>query len=278
MPSVIIPAHNEEAVIHRTLEGVLADDIDDLEIVVVVNGSSDRTAEIARGLDDRISVIETETPGKTNALNLGEKELSSFPRVYLDADIQLRPGTLSAIIAACDESHPIVSPRPDYDLSGCSLGMKLYMQAEAYNDYYGKGAPNGSGCFVLSRDARSRWREFPQVIADDGFVQNQFHPEEARTVPGTAAVVLPPRDLRSQLTVRARVRRGRFELHQRFPEIMGKHRSQIGVVLGRMAVRPWAWPALVVYTSVKLRERLNARRQLARGETGWGRDDSARTG
>ena len=44
MPSVIIPAHNEEAVIERTLRGVLADGIENLEVVVVVNASTDRTA------------------------------------------------------------------------------------------------------------------------------------------------------------------------------------------------------------------------------------------
>ncbi|MCP4837235.1 MAG: glycosyltransferase, partial [Phycisphaera sp.] len=36
MPSAVIPAHNEEAGIERTLRGVLADAVPDLEIVVVV--------------------------------------------------------------------------------------------------------------------------------------------------------------------------------------------------------------------------------------------------
>ena len=278
MPSVIIPAHNEEAVIERTLRAVLADDVPDLEILVVVNASTDRTAEIARSLDPRVKVIDTPTPGKTNALNLGEQRLSSFPRVFLDADIELKPGTLSAIIAACGDDHPIASPRPVYDMSGCTLGIKLYMQGEMYNDYYGTGAPNGSGCFVLSSEGRSRWDDFPEVIADDGFVHNQFHPEETITVAGTAAVVLPPRDLESMLKVRARVRRGSFELAERFPEITGKHKSQVPVVLARMLVRPWRWPALAVYSWVRVRERVVARHQLAAGETGWGRDESARTG
>ena len=278
MPSVLIPAHNEETVIERTLRGVLADDIPDLEILVVVNASSDRTAEIARNIDSRVQVIDTPTPGKTNALNLGERQLTSFPRVYLDADIEIKPGTLSAIIKACGEDHPITSPRPTYDMTGCTLGIKLYMQAEMYNDYYGSGSPNGSGCFVLSRNGRSRWEDFPDVIADDGFVQNQFHPEETTTVAGTTAIVLPPRDLASMMTVRTRARRGSFELAERFPEIMGKHQSQVSVVLGRMAIRPWSWPALTVYCWVRLCERILARKQLAQGETGWGRDDSARTG
>ncbi|MCP4836223.1 MAG: glycosyltransferase family 2 protein [Phycisphaera sp.] len=278
MPSVIIPAHNEEAGIAKTLRGVLADDIPDLEVVVVVNASTDRTAEIAGSLDSRVKVIDTPVPGKTNALNLGEAELTSFPRVFLDADIELKPGTLASIIAASGDPHAIVSPRPTFDLTGCGLGMRLFMQANRYNNYFGRGAPNGSGCFVLTREGRGRWGEFPDVVADDGFVHGHFRSSEAATVEGTTAIVGPPHDLGSMTKVRARVRRGRMELDQRFPELMKNHESQVGGSLGRMLVRPWTWPALAVYCWVRISERRLARRQLAAGETGWGRDESARTG
>ncbi|MBC04511.1 MAG: hypothetical protein CMJ34_14600 [Phycisphaerae bacterium] len=278
MPSVIIPAHNEEAGIERTLRGVLADGIPDLEIVVVVNASTDRTAEIARGVDPKVKVLDTPTPGKTNALNLGERELHTFPRVFLDADIRLEPGTLPALLRASGDPHPIVSPRPTFDLSGCGPGMRLFMQANRYNHYFGHGAPNGSGCFVLTEEGRGRWEAFPDIVADDGFVHAHFRPEEAATVEGTTAVVGPPHDLESMIRVRARIRRGRMELDRRFPELMQGHESQVGGSLARMLVRPWSWPALGVYCWVRLRERQLARRQIAEGETGWGRDESARSG
>ena len=117
MPSIIIPAHNEASSIERTLRAVLADAVADLEIVVVVNASSDSTAELARSVDPSIRVLETETPGKCNALNLGEATLTSFPRVFLDADIQLLPGSLERLLGASDPDHPIVSPSPRFDLS-----------------------------------------------------------------------------------------------------------------------------------------------------------------
>lgn len=278
MPSVLIPAHNEETVIERTLKGVLGDDVPDLEILVAVNATTDRTAEIARSIDSRIKVIETETPGKTNALNLGEESLVSYPRIYLDADIELKPGSVRALLEAAEGGHAIVSPRPTFDLSGCTRGMKLFMYANRFNHYYGQGAPNGSGCFVLTEDARSRWGEFPELIADDGFVHGHFRPGEAATVKDAVAVVGPPRDLESMIRVRARVRRGKFELARLHPELMGNHESQVGGVLTRMLVRPWTWPALAIYAWVKIRERQLARDQISRGETGWGRDESARVG
>ena len=78
MPSVIIPAHNEEAIIERVISAVLAEEIENLECVVVPNACSDRTAERARRFEPAVRVIETDTPGKCNALNLGEGTSPDF--------------------------------------------------------------------------------------------------------------------------------------------------------------------------------------------------------
>jgi glycosyltransferase involved in cell wall biosynthesis len=277
VPSVVIPAHNEEAGIERTLRGVLSDEIPDLEVVVVVNASSDRTAEIAAGVDPRVKVIDTPTPGKTNALNLGEAAVTGFPRMFLDADIELRPGALPRLFDAVDEERRIVSPRPRFDLADLSIGMRLFYRAQRFNPYFGSGSPNGSGCFVVAESGRSRWEAFPEIIADDGFVQGHFAPSERFTVTEAEAVVLPPRTLAAMVTVRARVRRGTYELERRFPELMKNHIARGGGIFKRMAVRPWEWPAMLVYGYVRIAERVVARRQAAAGTSGWGRDETART-
>lgn len=276
MPSVVIPAHNEETVIERTLHGVLADRVADLQIVVVVNASTDRTAEIARNVDESIQVIETEIPGKCNALNLGETVVDTFPRMFLDADIELLPGAVPILLGAVDEHRGIVSPRPRFDLSGLSLGMRLFYRAQRFNPYFGEGSPNGSGCFVVGERGRARWGGFPEIIADDGFVQGQFAPSERFTIPAAEAVVMPPRTLRAMVTVRARVRRGNYELRRRFPDLMTNHVPRGAGIARKMAVRPWEWPAMLVYGYVRIAERVIARRQAAAGTTGWGRDETAR--
>ncbi|GAB3911511.1 hypothetical protein GCM10029964_117600 [Kibdelosporangium lantanae] len=76
--SVVIAAHNEESVIARclrTLSGSAKPG--ELDVVVVANGCTDRTAQIARA--ERARVVETPTAGKANALNLGDKECRAFP-------------------------------------------------------------------------------------------------------------------------------------------------------------------------------------------------------
>lgn len=278
MPSVIIPAHNEEASIEDVIRGVLADEIPDLECVVVANACTDRTAELARRFEPAITVIDTPEGGKCRALNTGEKTLRSFPRVFLDGDIILEKGTLRAVIDAVGPDRPIVSPMPRFNLDGAGIGIRLFYRAQRFNEYFGDGAPNGSGTFVLSEEGRSRWNDFPEIIADDGFVQGHFLPEERSAVPDAHAVVRPPRTLSSMLKVRARVRRGWAEFGERFPELMKNHVPRGGSMLRKMLPRPLDWPAMFVYGYVRIAERLMARRQRHQNVgLQWGRDETSRT-
>src|SRR4029453_13779336 len=87
MTSIIIPAHNEESVIRRGLHAVLDGAAPgELEVIVVCNGCSDATADVAREFGIAVRVIETDVPSKSNALNLGDAAATRFPRFYLEAD------------------------------------------------------------------------------------------------------------------------------------------------------------------------------------------------
>ena len=88
--SVVIPAHNESASIARTL-AALATGVEpgDLEVVVVANGCSDRTAQIARSANPPVRVRKIGQASKSEAVRVGNATASVFPRVHLDADIEL---------------------------------------------------------------------------------------------------------------------------------------------------------------------------------------------
>ena len=59
MISVIIPLYNKEPIIERSLHSVLSQDYEDFEVVVVNDGSTDRSADIVRSINDpRIRLIE----------------------------------------------------------------------------------------------------------------------------------------------------------------------------------------------------------------------------
>ena len=91
--TILIPVHNEAAVIKDKLENTLALEYPgEMEIIVVSDGSSDRTTEIAREYEQAgtIKLIElTERRGKGNALNNGVEAASGEIIVFSDASIML---------------------------------------------------------------------------------------------------------------------------------------------------------------------------------------------
>jgi peptidoglycan-N-acetylglucosamine deacetylase len=87
--SVLIPAFNEEGVIVDTVRSALASDYPELEVIVVDDGSIDRTAELVRenfGRDPRVRLVLQSNHGKPSALNNGLGEATGEIVVSIDAD------------------------------------------------------------------------------------------------------------------------------------------------------------------------------------------------
>ena len=93
--SVIIPAHNEESYIGPTLQRLKQQQYHHFETIVVANGCTDRTAEEAVGLCDRLVVLSNKSLGV--ARNLGARLARGHLLVFLDADTWLEPSALSLI-------------------------------------------------------------------------------------------------------------------------------------------------------------------------------------
>lgn len=94
--SIIIPAHNEENYIRQTLEAVHRQSLRDFEIVVVTNGCTDHTPNIARDLCDQLIVMPER--GLSRARNLGAQAARGKILIFLDADTLLEPHALDTII------------------------------------------------------------------------------------------------------------------------------------------------------------------------------------
>jgi len=84
MLSVIIPAYNEENYIGRCLQSLSQQSYRDFETIVVCNGCTDRTCEIARNLGSK--VIEIQEKGIVLARNVGANEALGETLLFLDAD------------------------------------------------------------------------------------------------------------------------------------------------------------------------------------------------
>ena len=100
--SVVVPAYNEEGGIARTVQSLLAQHYDRLEILVVDDGSSDRTAgAAAEAFSDRgdVRVFTKPNGGKASALNFGLARATGEIVVAVDADTLLSPGAIAALVA-----------------------------------------------------------------------------------------------------------------------------------------------------------------------------------
>jgi cellulose synthase/poly-beta-1,6-N-acetylglucosamine synthase-like glycosyltransferase len=101
--TVVVPAHDEEAVIGEKLESCLAQDYpaDRLEVLVVSDGSTDRTEEIVRarvGRDPRVRLLAIPRSGKAAALDQGALHATGEILVLTDANALLGPGSLVRLV------------------------------------------------------------------------------------------------------------------------------------------------------------------------------------
>lgn len=99
--TAVIPAHNEEGHIRRKLENILDSDYppDLLEVIVVDDGSTDRTAEIVRGFEG-VKLLQTGgRKGKITAQKLAFEQASADIVAITDATVLTAPDTLRKLAA-----------------------------------------------------------------------------------------------------------------------------------------------------------------------------------
>jgi hypothetical protein len=218
------------------------------------------------------------TASKTAALNMGDDVASAFPRLYLDADVQLRIHDVRALADPLRAGELATSPVPRMDFSLSSWAVRAFYRLWLGLPYVREGWV-GVGVYALSEAGRQRFGRFPSIINDDGYVRSLFAPHERKVVPTAVSVVAAPATLRGLVKIMTRSRLGHYQLEERCPQGMRAERqtkSYAGAAR-QIASRPSLWPAAVVYVLVNLVTRARARRQCAlRRMDQWERDDSTR--
>jgi glycosyltransferase involved in cell wall biosynthesis len=269
MTSVIIAAHNEAPVVGRCLDALLSGAPAGTDIIVVANGCTDDTAAVARARRGT-RVIELAVASKPAALNAGDAAAASFPRVYLDADITLTGVALGRLTAAVAPGNALAAaPRRRLILAGRSLLVRAYFAVHSRLPLFA-GTIFGRGVIALSEAGRSRFDHFPDIVADDLFLDSLFTAAEKCEVHGVYADIITPRrtsDLVRRLT---RVRAGNAALRARSGAV--RPAARLSWLRGVVLPRPWLAPAAVCYIGLTV-----AAASLARWRpSGWGRDQSSR--
>jgi glycosyltransferase involved in cell wall biosynthesis len=89
--TVLIPARNAAGFLPEALESVRLQTLQDLEVLVVDDGSTDATAEVARAGGSRVRLLQLEHGGVSRARNHGMRNARGLFIVFLDADDRLAP-------------------------------------------------------------------------------------------------------------------------------------------------------------------------------------------
>lgn len=223
MASIIVPAHNESAVIERCLDSLINQKgIDTL--IVACNGCSDNTVALVKKYAD-IICLNIKKPSKTNALNEAEKHITNFPIFYLDADTVLQKGAIEHIIQALDNEPQLklVAPTPDIDTSKSSWLVKQYYKIWL-NLPYIKAGVIATCSFIVTEQGRKRFDHFPDIINDDRFIHCQFKAAEVSNITGAKIHIQAPRTVYSLIKIKTRARLGNMQLSELglCPEPKGK--------------------------------------------------------
>lgn len=270
--SIVIPAHDEASVILRTLAplGPYAAE-GRLEVLVATNGCSDATVDRAREVEG-VRVLDLAVSSKVAALNAADSVARGWPRLYLDADIEITPRAVADVLAALADGK-ISAARPPfrYDTTGASWPVRAFYRARGR-------LPEtqchlwGAGVYGLTRAGRRTFGAFPAVTADDLFVDQLFSADQKAVIDTDPVVVRTPRDLRSLLTVLRRTTAGNRELARHGGE---EHASAtLARTLGQLAVSmrsPLRTFDAIVYAAAV------AAARLPLSSSTWGRDESSRT-
>jgi len=268
--AVIIPAHNEAQVLGRTLAALqIPLCTGRVEIIVACNGCSDGTETVA-GSVPGVQVLQVAEASKVAALNAADDAVASWPRVYVDADIEVPPEALRATLDALRVDDGVLCARPAfaYDTSGASWPVRAYYRARNRLPQSSRSIW-GAGVYGLNEEGHQRLGRFPALTADDCYIDRLFTEAEKAIVECTPVTVRTPRSAGVLLSTLRRVYRGNSEVQW----MEGGYTGRTIRELAASIKGPASAADAVVYAAFAAAGRFSLRGRPGRA---WERDESSR--
>ena len=261
MAAVVITAHNESQVIGRLLSRLapLAT-VTDLVIVVVVHGRTDNTAEIASLSGPGVRVLSLGTVPRHAALRAGDDVATGFPRLYADADVDLDPGGVQALIAEVRRPGVLAAaPERVLPLDGCPWYVRWYYDIWLRLPEVRRGL-FGRGVLAVSEAGHARLARLPpRLLADDMAASLSFAPAERSIVAAARASRQPPRTFTDLLCrrIRAAASLAQIERARCTPSLAARTRPADLAAIVRSD--PMAAPRVALFLAVTAIAKLAAR-------------------
>lgn len=276
MTTVVIPAHNEGQVIGRLLEQLINDaDPGEMDIIVIANGCTDDTAEVAASFGPAVRVLTLPAAGKQDALTAGDRAATSFPRVYLDADLELRAADVRALTAALTRPGVLAAaPRRELVTAGRPWQVRWYYDIWTQLPAVQRGLW-GRGVIAVNQAGHRRLAGLPPLQADDLAASLMFQPHETALVTAARVIIHPPTTFAGLLCRRTRCVTGTTQI-QHAPGLDGSaDQTRISDLTAIVRRRPAMLVRVGYFLSVAAFARLKASRARGDYQT-WLRDESSR--
>jgi cellulose synthase/poly-beta-1,6-N-acetylglucosamine synthase-like glycosyltransferase len=277
--SVIIPAHDEARVIGRLLDGLTPPDDSGpgMRLIVVCNGCTDDTARIAGGYPG-VQVLQTPEPSKREALRIGDETAGDdFPRVYIDADVEIdRTGVLALTEVLDDPAVLASAPERDIPREHSALSVRWYYDVWERLPSVRAGL-FGRGVIALSAHGHRRVSHLPRMMSDDLAMSSAFTDTERIIVPSARVTVHPPRTWGDLLRRRTRAATGTAQAYQGQTRLPTDSRTSTTDLRRLLATSPALAPKVAVFVLVALLARRRASAAIRDADfTTWLRDESSR--
>jgi cellulose synthase/poly-beta-1,6-N-acetylglucosamine synthase-like glycosyltransferase len=194
--SVVIPAHNEGAVISRKLENILALDYprDRLAVVVASDGSTDETAArvLAAGAD-RVRLLDLPRRGKGPTLNDAVVASLGEILVFTDADVVTPPDAMRHLVAPFADPRvgAVAAEKRDRDHGGTSAARASWRARRTVRRMLSRGGSVSGAQGHLYALRRELYRPLPPDVVDDFAIPAQALLAGRRLVYAPGAVVSP---------------------------------------------------------------------------------------
>ncbi|TWT88687.1 putative glycosyltransferase EpsJ [Pseudobythopirellula maris] len=195
--SVVIPTYNRESLVAATLDSVFAQELQDFEVIVVDDGSSDATLDIVRDYGDRVKIFEQDHKGCAAARNLGAREATGEYLAFLDSDDLWRPWALATARRVIEEADRpaivAVALAPFFDESEVAQWSNEPLRYETGKDFLGDALRLGFAMGVAHTVCR---RE--AYLACGGCVERNVNGTDSDVLlrmgvaPGFARIYAPP--------------------------------------------------------------------------------------
>lgn len=204
--SIIIPVYNGENYMRDAINSALAQDYDNLEVIVVNDGSKDNTDEVAKEYGDRIRYFKKENGGVSSALNLGIEKMRGEYFSWLSHDDMYFKNKVSSeieflksnnllkkkviaysdfclvnpegkLIVNVEANHATATSKPEYALlRGLINGNCLLIPKDAFKTY------GGFDTKLKCVQDYQKWYEMQQtytfVHVPEITVKSRFHPKQ----------------------------------------------------------------------------------------------------